>query len=100
MTEESKYRVGPPPPPKSSPYAALGGLLIFAGLFLLFMGISEYYGGASTQNMYSGTILAHNADVNRITSNFMSGGLTKILIGIVALLLGGGISAAGKKKSG
>ena len=83
----------------TSPLAALGGLIVFAGLWLLFMGISEYYGGATTQNMYSGTVLEHDADMNRIMSNAMSAGMTKIGIGIVALLLGGAIAAAGKNSS-
>ena len=72
---------------------------MFAGLWLLFMGFSEYYGGPSTRNMYSGTILEHDADTNRIVTNAMSAGATKIGFGIVALLLGGGIAAAGRKSA-
>lgn len=97
MAEPSTYRVGPPPAPKASPFGALGGLIIFAGLWLLLMGISEYYGGASTGSMYSGTVLEHNADVNQIVSNAMSAGLNKIGLGCVALLLGGVFVAAAKK---
>ena len=72
---------------------AVGGLIVFVGLWLLFMGISEYYGGSSTRTIYSGTVLEQDADAKRITSNAMSAGLTKIGLGIVALLLGGGIAA-------
>ena len=82
-----------------SPAAAIGGLIVFAGLWLLFMGISEYYGGSSTRNMYNGTALEHDADMNRIMNNAMSAGMTKIAFGIVALLLGGGIAASGRKSA-
>ena len=97
MTEPSKYRAGPPPAATGSASAAIGGLLAFAGLWLLFMGGSEYYGGTTTQNMYSGTVLEQNADINRMMSNTISGGQTKIGFGVVSLLLGGIIAAAGKK---
>ncbi len=96
MTKPSKYRVGPPPSTVASPSAAIGGILAFIGLWLLLMGVSEYYGGASTQNLYKGTVLEQSADVNRIMDNAMSGGVTKIGFGLVVLLVGG-IAAARKK---
>ena len=72
---------------------------MFAGLWLLFTGISEYYDGATTQNLYTGTVLEHNADMNCIMNNAMSAGMTKIGIGILALLLGGAMAATGKNSS-
>ena len=91
-------RLPAPPAASPSPAAALGGILVFVGLWLLVMGGSEYYGGASTQNMYKGTVLEQDADVNRIMTNTMDGGMVKVGFGIVALLVGSAVAAAGKKK--
>ena len=84
MSNSSNYRVGPPPTPSASPATAIGGLLLFAGLFLLLMGFSEYYGGSTTRDMYRGTVLEGNADVNRIMTNTMDGGAAKMGFGILA----------------
>ena len=97
MTEPSNYRVGPPPTAAMSPLKALGGMLVFVGMWLLFMGGSEYYGASTTQSMYNGTALEHNADIDRMMTNTMSRGATNIGFGIVALLLGGVMAAAGNK---
>jgi hypothetical protein len=99
MAEPPKYRVGPPRSAAASPAAAIGGILAFIGLWLLFMGVSEYYGGASTQNMYRGTVLERDADANRITGNAISAGVTKIGFGIVVLLVGGVVARTAKKSS-
>lgn len=74
---------------------ALGGLLIFFGLWGLFWGFSQYSGGADTEAMYRGTILEGDQQVRRITGNFKSEGLTKMGIGLVLLIFGGIASAAG-----
>jgi hypothetical protein len=97
MSEPSKYKTGPPPAATASPVKALGGILVFVGLFLLFMGGSQYFGGATTENMYSGTVLEHNADVNRITSNVKSEGATMVMFGLLALGVGG-VMVAPKKQ--
>jgi hypothetical protein len=99
MSNSSNYRVGPPPAATASPAAAIGSLILFVGLFLIFMGFSEYYGGSTTRDMYRGTVLEGNADVNRIMSNTMDSGSAKMVLGIVALLVGGGIVAAGQASS-
>lgn len=85
---------------RPTPLAALGSLVVFAGLWFLLMGVSEYYGGSSTRDMYRGTVLENDEGSNRITENFMSAGLTKIGIGLVLILSGGVIAAAGAKGAG
>ena len=51
---------------------AIGGVALFAGVFLLFMGFKEYSGSSSTA---------------------MDGGIRKIGLGILATLVGAGIAA-------
>ena len=59
------------PTPRDSA-TAIGGVALFAGVFLLFMGFKEYSGGAG-----------HAID----------SGIRKIGLGIVATLVGAGIAA-------
>lgn len=84
-----------PPSPQASPTSALASILLFVGLWFGYMGISEYYGGSQTQNLYRGTVLEGNSDARKISENFMSSGTTKALIGGVFLLLALGVGAAG-----
>jgi hypothetical protein len=81
---------------KPAAAASLGGILVFVGLFLVFLGGSEYYGGSATQNLYRGTALESDRDANQIAGNAMSKGVTKIAIGLVVLVLGAGLSAQRK----
>jgi hypothetical protein len=94
-TERAKLiRRQPSRTPSSKAAAALAA---FAGLWFLFVGISSYYGGQSTQNLYRGTVLEHDSDVNRMMSNAMTEGSTQMVVGVALLFLGGLITAAGTR---
>jgi hypothetical protein len=93
--EPSNNRVAPAA--SASARNVLGGLVVFAGLFLVISGISDCYGAASYRNLTQGTILESDADMNRITSNATSGGQVQVVFGILALLLGGAIAATKQK---
>jgi hypothetical protein len=71
MSNSSNHVVGLLPTPSDSA-TAIGGVALFAGVFLLFMGFKEYSGGSSTA---------------------MDSGVRKIGLGIVATLVGAGIAA-------
>jgi amino acid transporter len=71
MSNTSNHLVGPLPSPSYSA-TTVGGVALFAGVFLLFMGFKEFSGG---------------------TSKAMDGGVRKIGLGIVATLVGAGIAA-------
>ena len=71
MSNLSNDVVGLLPTPGDSA-TAIGGVALFAGVFLLFMGFKEYSGGAS---------------------NAIDSGIRKIGLGIVATLVGAGIAA-------
>ena len=71
MSNLSNHGVGLLPTPSDSP-TAIGGVALFAGVFLLFMGFKEYSGGSSKA---------------------MDSGVRKIGLGIVATLVGAGIAA-------
>lgn len=71
MSNSSNHGVGLLPTPSDSA-AAIGGVALFAGVFLLFMGFNEYSGGSSKA---------------------IDSGIRKIGLGIVAILVGAGIAA-------
>jgi hypothetical protein len=79
--------------PTPSPAAAFGGLIVFVGLWLLFMGISEYHGGSSLRSMARDTILEGDPDSIRVAQNAMEAGAIKALFGILALVIGGAIAS-------
>jgi hypothetical protein len=72
MSNSSNHGVGLLPTPIDSPATAIGGVALFAGVFLLFMGFKEYSGGSSKA---------------------MDSSVRKIGLGIVATLVGAGIAA-------
>jgi hypothetical protein len=69
MSNLSNQVVGLLPTPSDSPATAIGGVALFAGVFLLFMGFKDYSGGS------------------------MDSGVRKIGLGIVATVVGAGIAA-------
>jgi hypothetical protein len=71
MSNVSNQVVGLLPTPGDSA-TAMGGVALFAGVFLLFMGFKEYSGGSSKA---------------------MDSGVKKIGLGILATLVGAGIAA-------
>ena len=71
MSNSSNHVVDLLPTPSDSP-TAIGGLALFAGVFLVFMGFNEYSAGSSKE---------------------IDSGVRKIGLGIVATLLGAGIAA-------
>ena len=71
MSNPSNDVIGLLPAPGDSA-TAIGGIALFAGVFLLFMGFKEYSGGAAKA---------------------MDSGIRKIGLGIVATLVGAGIAA-------
>jgi hypothetical protein len=46
--------------------------------------------------MYRGTVLEGDADVNRIMTNTMDGGVAKMGFGFLALVVGAAIAAVGR----
>jgi len=72
----------------------VAGVLIFVGLWLLVMGISEYYAGSTTQSAYRGTVLQQDHDANRIVANYMSAGARKAIGGLALVVLGGLVATA------
>ena len=72
MSNSSNHGVGLLPTPSHSPATAIGGIVLFAGVFLLFMGFKEYSGGSSKA---------------------IDSGVRKIGLGIVATVVGAGIAA-------
>ena len=84
------------PSKQTNPLAGLAGLLVFGALFLGLMGISEFYGGSTTRNLYQGTILEGNADARRITSNAMASGWEKIGFAAILFLFAVGAQFAGQ----
>jgi hypothetical protein len=71
MSNLSNHVVGLLPTPSDSA-TRIGGIALFAGVFLLFMGFKEYSDGSSKA---------------------MDGGVRKIGLGILATLVGAGIAA-------
>ena len=71
MSNSSNHGVGLLPAPSDSA-TAIGGVAMFAGVFLVFMGFKEYSGGSSKA---------------------MDSGVRKIGLGILATLVGAGIAA-------
>jgi len=71
MSNTSNYLVGLLPSPRDSA-TTIGGVALFAGVFLLFMGFKESSGGSSKA---------------------MEGGVRKIGLGILATVVGAGIAA-------
>ena len=84
----SSNGVGLLPTPSDSA-TAIGGVVLFAGVFLLFMGFNEYASGSTTPV----TAVGRDADMNRIMTQAMDSGIRKIGLGIVAVLVGTGIAA-------
>jgi hypothetical protein len=76
MSNSLNHGVGLLPAPSDSPGTALGGVALFAGVFLLFMGFKEYSGSSTVDS-----------------------GLRKIGLGIVAALVGVGIAATRQTSS-
>jgi hypothetical protein len=72
------HGVGLLPDPGNSPATEIGGVALFAGVFLLFLGFNEYAGGSSQA---------------------MDSGVRKIGLGTVAILVGAGIAATGLASS-
>jgi hypothetical protein len=66
------------PTPSESQAAAIAGVALFAGIFLLFMGFKEYSGGSNKE---------------------MDSGVRKIGLGMVATLVGAGIAATSQVSS-
>lgn len=81
-------------PEQVAPGKALAGLLVSVALFLLFYGYSQWAGGSDTQSLVQGTVLQNDATWNTVTSNYKSAGMTKMVIGVVLLLLAGVLGAA------
>ena len=100
MSNLSNYGVGLLPTPIDSPTKTIGGVALFAGVFLLFMGFNEYAGGLSTRDRHRGTALERDADITAIMTKAMDSGLAKIGLGIVAVLVGVGIAATRQTSSG
>jgi hypothetical protein len=76
-------------PTPSDSATAIGGVVLFAGVFLLFMGFNEYASGSTTPV----TPVERDADINRFMTKAMDSGVRKIGLGIVAVLVGAGIAA-------
>jgi hypothetical protein len=76
-------------PTPSDSATAIGGVVLFAGVFLLFMGFNEYTSGSTTPV----TTVDRSADINRFMTKAMDSGVRKIGLGIVAVLVGAGIAA-------
>jgi hypothetical protein len=95
MSNSSTYGVDLLPIPSDSPAAAIGGAALFAGVFLLFMGFNEYSSGSITRV----TALERDADIDRLMTKAMDGGIRKIGLGIVAVLVGVGIAATRQTSS-
>ena len=83
----SSNGVGLLPTPSDST-TAIGGVVLFAGVFLMFMGFNEYASGTTPV-----TAVGRDADINRIMTKAMDSGIRKIGLGIVAVLVGTGIAA-------
>ena len=71
MSNTSNHLVGLLPSPSDSA-TTIGGVALFAGVFLLFMGFNEYSGGSRKA---------------------IDSGVRKIGLGTVAILVGAGIAA-------
>jgi hypothetical protein len=77
---------------KVSQLQSLAGILLIISLFLGFYGFSTFWGGAETRNLYSGTILEHDAGARQITENAMSSGADKLMLAGVVFLIACGVA--------
>jgi hypothetical protein len=73
-------------PTPSDSTTAIGGVVLFAGVFLMFMGFNEYTTTPVTD-------VERDAYGNRMMTKAMDSGIRKIGLGIVAVLVGTGIAA-------
>jgi hypothetical protein len=78
MSNSSNHGAGVLPALSDSPAMAIGGIALFAGVFLLFMGFKEY---------------------SDRSSKAMDGGVRKIGLGMVATLVGAGLAATHQASS-
>ena len=82
---------------KTSAYWA-GFILIFAGFMPLSLGLSNIYGGITTQQMYEGTILEGDPQSQQIIDNMINWGISLSIVGIILILIGVALMFSTKKK--
>ena len=75
------------------------GLLGFVGLWISLRGFSEWYGGSSTQNLYSGTILRNDLNAKHMLADAIAARIEKAVIGGSLLTIAVLVSVAGRRSA-
>lgn len=71
---------------------------IFIGFIPLMLGIFYIIGAMETRQMYAGTLLEGDAEVQQIINNIITWGITVSIIGLVIVVIGAALIFYAKQK--